>query len=53
LDNIGGEKIPEKKAFGGSQEWAFPPVFSQKERKSGVFSTGNEKKDFTGFSGWG
>jgi hypothetical protein len=38
-------------AFGGLQGGLFPPVFWQTKRETGVFSTGNKRRQFTGFSG--
>lgn len=46
-----GEKSLDLRAFGSHQERCFPVVFWHLAPHLGVFSTGTEKKDISGFSG--
>jgi hypothetical protein len=48
---LSGENSLDKKTFGDHWERAFPPVFWQSGCDPGVFSTGTEKKELSGFSG--
>ena len=46
-----GIKCLDSRAFGGLYEGGFPPAFWQSERLLGVFSTGTENSELSGFSG--
>jgi hypothetical protein len=48
---LGDEKCLDSRAFGGLWARRFPAVFWQTKRFKGVFSTGTEKKELSGFSG--
>jgi hypothetical protein len=48
---IGGEKCLDLRGFGAGYTRCDSAVFWQTERFKGVFSTGNEKRRLSGFSG--
>jgi len=50
---LSGEKCLDLKAFGGLLASGFPPVFWQTRRELGLFSTGNKRVHFSGFSSIG
>jgi hypothetical protein len=50
---IGSENFLDSRAFDGLWEWCISAVFWLTERFKGVFSTGTEKRELSGFSGIG
>jgi hypothetical protein len=51
MGKLSGEKCLDSRAFGGLWERGIPAIFWQTEQFKGVFSTGTENRELSGFSG--